>query len=243
MSSPGKSNRAGLSIMELMDMFPSEDSARDWFESARWSGGRVCPHCGSMETVEVKSGKPMLHHCPDCRKYFSVKTGTVMHGSNLPLRKWVIAIYLLSTSLKGVSSMMMHRDIGVTQKTAWMVIHKIREGWLDGSTGPLSGTVEFDETYIGGKRKNMHKAKRAALDGRGAVGKETQMALVARGMDGRRPPAAVAGAYGMSGEDKRGRGRPPKEVERIPATAEEIRDAIFRAADRKPKGDAGEQPA
>lgn len=181
MPGPGKSHREGLSIMEVMDMFPDEASAREWFETARWPEGRRCPFCDGTETVAVKSGKPMPYHCPACRKYFSVKTGMVMHGSNLPLRKWVLAIYLLSTNLKGVSSMKMHRDIGVTQKTAWMMIHKIREGWLDGSSGPLSGTVEFDETYIGGKRKNMHARKRKQLEGRGAVGKEAVIGAVERG--------------------------------------------------------------
>ena len=174
MKAPGKSHLQGLTLVQLMDLFPSEDSAREWFETARWPEGRRCPHCQSERTKVVKSGKPMPYHCTDCREYFSVKTGTVMQSSKLPLRKWVIGIYLMSTSLKGVSSMKLHRDLGVTQKTAWMMAQKIREGWLGGCTGPLpSGTVETDETYIGGKRKNMPKSNRKALTGRGAVGKET----------------------------------------------------------------------
>jgi len=152
MKAPGKSHRQGLTLLQLMDLFPSEDSAREWFETARWPDGRRCPHCQSERPKVVKSGKPMPYHCTDCREYFSVKTGTVMQSSKLPLRKWVIGIYLMSTSLKGVSSMKSHRDLGVTQKTAWMMAQKIREGWLGGSSGPLpSGTLEKADSVKRGR--------------------------------------------------------------------------------------------
>ena len=179
MRAPDRSHRAGVSLMELFDMFPDEASARDWFESARWRHGRTCPRCASEKTSEVKSGKPMPFHCGECRKYFSAKTGTVMEKSNIPLRKWLIAIYLMSTSLKGVSSMKLHRDIGVTQKTAWMMVHKIREGWIRGTSGPVGGSVEFDETFMGGKERNKHESKKEKA-GRGAVGKEAVLAVKQR---------------------------------------------------------------
>ena len=120
------------------------------------------------------NAKPMPYWCSDCRSYFSVRTGTVIAHSRVPLRKWAIAIYLEVTSLKSISSMKLHRDIGVSQKTAWFMLQRIREGWTRSEVDePFSGPVEVDETYDGGKRKNMSNGQRKALagTGRGAVGK------------------------------------------------------------------------
>ncbi|WP_419164025.1 transposase, partial [Candidatus Palauibacter sp.] len=118
---PGKAYRDGISLLELASMFPTEDAAREWFESIIWPDeDRPCPRCGSVDTHECRHAKMPLR-CRDCRKYFGVKTGTVMAGSPLPLRKWAYAIYLDVTSLKGVSSMKLHRDLGITQKTAWFM--------------------------------------------------------------------------------------------------------------------------
>ena len=169
---PGKAHREGISVIELGDMFPDEGKAREWFEAHVWPDGRHCPRCGSTRTHEAKHAK-MPYRCSDCRSYFSVKTGTALEGSKISLRKWVFAIYLEVTSLKGVSSMKLHRDIKVTQKTAWFMLHRLREAWANEKEGggSMSGPVEVDETYIGGKRRNMPKDKRAHLTGRGAVGK------------------------------------------------------------------------
>ena len=172
MKAPGKSHRKGMTLVEIADMFPDEQAAISWFEGVRWPSGRHCPKCGGTETREVPNAKPMPYWCKGCRSYFSVRTGSVLQRSKVPLRKWAIAIYLEITSLKSVSSMKLHRDIGVTQSTAWFMLHRIRETWSNKATAaPFTGPVEADETYFGGKRKNMSKAKRATLRGRGAVGK------------------------------------------------------------------------
>ena len=172
-TAPGKAYREGLSLMEVMEMFPTEEAARTWIESKIWPTGRCCGKCGSTRTREA-SHKTMPYWCADCRSYFSVKTGTPLASSNVPLRKWAIAIYLCLTSLKSVSSMKLHRDLKVTQATAWFMLHRIREAWMPKGGGkPMRGPIEVDETYVGGKRRNMSNAKRKALAeaevGRGPV--------------------------------------------------------------------------
>ena len=174
--SPGKSHREGMTLVQMMDLFPTEEAATAWFESVVWERGRCCGKCGGTRTSKVPNAKPMPYWCPDCRSYFSVRTGTPMARSNVPLRKWAIAIYLCLTSLKSVSSMKLHRDICVTQRTAWFMLHRIRQAWAEGDdTDPFDGSVEVDETYMGGKRANMSNAQRKALAeaevGRGPVGK------------------------------------------------------------------------
>ena len=168
---PGKSHRQGISMIELTEMFPDEASAVRWFEAIRWPEERHCGHCGSVETSEVPNAKPMPYWCKSCRSYFSVRTGTTIEKSRLPLRKWAFATYLYVTNFKGVSSMRLHRELKVTQKTAWFMLHRLREAWGESGLEQFAGPVEADETYMGGKRMNMPKAKRRKMKGRGAVGK------------------------------------------------------------------------
>ena len=168
---PGKAYREGISLIQLTEMFPDEHSAVQWFESIYWPEGRCCGHCGSVKTSEVPNAKPMPYWCPDCRSYFSVRTGTALQSSRLPLRKWAFAVYLYVTNLKGVSSMKLHRDLQVTQKTAWFMLGRLREAWGLGGIDKLLGPLEVDETYFGGRRRNMSNAKSKALKGRGTSGK------------------------------------------------------------------------
>ena len=158
--------------MELTEMFPDNETAEDWFVAQRWPSGVCCPECGSLDVQERRTRKPQPYRCRDCRKDFSVKTDTLMHASNLGYRTWAFAIYMVVTNLKSVSSMKLHRDLKITQKTAWHLMHRIRENWDDRS-GAFAGPVEVDETYMGGKRRNMSNSKRKELanTGRGAVGK------------------------------------------------------------------------
>ena len=167
---PGRHTREGISLIELTEMFPSETAAKEWFESLRWPHGPVCPRCSSTAVSAIASGKPMPWRCRSCRKHFSVRTGTVMEESKIPLRKWAIAIHLWAVSLKGVSSMKLHCDLKITQKSAWFLGHRLREAF----SGPgrlFDGPVEIDETFMGGKRKNMSKSKRRTIKGSGAIGK------------------------------------------------------------------------
>ena len=172
---PGRCHRTGMTVMELLAMFPDDAAAERWFEKQRWPDGeRHCPDCGSFNTAVVASRKPMPYRCRDCRAHFSVRKGTVMQGSKLGLQKWAIALYMMTTGLKGTSSMKLYREVGIRQGTAWFLMQRIREAFAEGKDKPLfGGPTEADETAMGGKRKNMSNRKRKELagTGRGSVGK------------------------------------------------------------------------
>lgn len=170
---PGKYYRTGISLLDLFDLFPDNESAQDWFEKDRWENtGLFCPRCGGCDRCKpVANRRPMPYWCGDCRRHFSVRTGTVLERSKIPLQKWAIAIYLHLSSLKGVSSMKLHRDLGITQKSAWFMLHRIRLAYEAADIPEvMAGPVEIDETYIGGIEGNKYEHKKLHA-GRGTVGK------------------------------------------------------------------------
>ena len=132
-------------MFELMEIFPTE-------ESVRWNGTRHCGHCGSTRTVKSKH-PTMPYRCKDCRKHFSVRTGTLMENSRLPYRKWLAAIYLIGTNIKGISSTKLGNELGIEQKHAWFLAHRIRKAWTNTANQLMGMVVEIDESYIEGSRK------------------------------------------------------------------------------------------
>lgn len=169
-------------------IFTDPDAARAHFEAIRWPNGAYCPFCGQTDTVKPLGGKSMgpgWYHCKECRRKFTAAVGTIYERSHIPMTKWLLATHLMCASKKGVSAHQLHRMIGLPYKTAWFMAHRIREGMreLNPSSGPLGGegkTVEFDETYVGGKEKNKHRSKRNKRN-IGGTGKEAVFSLVERG--------------------------------------------------------------
>ena len=169
----GKGYRKGITLKGIMRMFPDDAAAEQWFVKSRWPTGVCCPNCGSLNVQTGCQHKTMPFRCreKDCGKKFSAKSGTLMEGSKVGYQDWLITMFLISTNLKSVASMKLHRDLGITQKSAWFLAHRVRAGLSQDDSSDFTGPVEVDETYVGGKRKNMPKSKRKKLSGRGPVGK------------------------------------------------------------------------
>lgn len=146
-------------LSEAIKFFDDPDNARQYLATKRWVDGAVCPFCDAAEPMFLSTRK--VWKCRKCRKQFSVKVGTIFEASPLSLGKWLTAVWLISNCKNGVSSYEIARDLGITQKTAWFMLHRIRDAMQDPQTGrKLSGEVEVDETFIGGKSRNMHPEKR-----------------------------------------------------------------------------------
>ena len=171
-----------VSTFQLFEMYPDAESARVYFESRRWPDGVVCPHCGGCERISARKGKRIgYYRCGDCKEEFTVRTGTIFERSHVPLHKWLYAMYLVVTARKGISSLQLSKEIGVTQKTAWFVLGRLREA-CGGDFDKLSGIIEVDDTFVGGKEGNKHVAKKLNA-GRGPVGKQAVLGM--RERDGR----------------------------------------------------------
>lgn len=166
-----------ISIIEFLDKrFPNEKTSEAFFVKKRWGGQITCPYCFSDTIYKVKGKQP--YKCPKCNKKFTAKTGTIMEGSHISIRMWLLAMYLMGTSRKGISSIELANQLHVTQKTAWYMAHRIRGACTE--KNKLRGVVEVDETYIGGKEKNRH-AKNRFNSGRGTANKIPVVGLHERG--------------------------------------------------------------
>ena len=173
-------------LLGAINYFADVDVATMFVASLRWPDGVTCPHCESQECPYVASRR--IWQCKGCRKQFSVKVGSIFEDSPIPLSKWLPAMWMLVNCKNGVSSYEMARDLGVTQKTAWFMMHRLRRAIHTKSFNRFGGNVEVDETFIGGKARNMHAAKRKRLgisQSRSMIGKVAVMGLLERhGPDG-----------------------------------------------------------
>jgi transposase-like protein len=166
-------------LIQMMNAIPDEQTAIDHFTAIRWKAGAFCPYCGTTRVYHFSDRR--THKCGECRKRFSIKVGTIFEDSKIPLRQWLLAIYLITAHKKGIASTQLAKDIGVTQKTAWFMLHRLRHAAQTKSFNrPLSGEVETDETYIGGKEKNKHAWQRTGGK-QGGAGKIAVLGILERG--------------------------------------------------------------
>src|ERR1700732_5116279 len=170
-------SKSTISTFQLFEMFPDQETARIYLEGRLWPNGPRCPVCGLGERVTAR--KEGFYRCNQCKEDFTVRTGTIFERSHVPLHKWVYAMYLLVTARKGISSMQLAKEIGITQKSAWFLLHRLREACGD-DFKKLCGIIEIDETYIGGIEANKHEHKKLKA-GRGTVGKTAVLGMRERG--------------------------------------------------------------
>jgi transposase-like protein len=168
-------------LQDFDQAFPDESACIDHFRAVRWPDGLSCVHCGSMERVYTLHDG--THKCGDCRKKFTVRNGSIFEDSKLALRLWFKAIFFMTSHKKGISSHQLARDLGITQKSAWFVLHRIREATLTTEfQAPLTGTIEADEAYVGGQGKWKHATKKSGKQG--SDRKDKKMVLGMQQRDG-----------------------------------------------------------
>lgn len=167
------------SLADLFLAFPTEESCIDYLEKTRWTNGVISPFDSTSKVYNYGNGK---YRCKNTGKNFNVKTGTLFEATKLPLKKWFIAIWLESSHKKGISSIQLSKDIGVTQKTAWFMLQRIRECFFSENQSKLDGDVELDETFVGGKNKNRHRNKKVKnSQGRSFKDKTPVLGMLQRG--------------------------------------------------------------
>jgi transposase-like protein len=173
--------REFTSLLDLASKIRNEQDAIRHFTAIRWENGAFCPYCGSLKVYHFSDKR--THKCGDCRQRFSIKVGTIFEDSKISLRKWLMAIWLITSHKKGIASTQLAKDIKVTQKTAWFMLHRLRKAAETKSfNGPLRGFIEADETFVGGSERNKHASQRTG-DKQGGSGKAVVFGLLERGGD------------------------------------------------------------